>query len=112
MRIVFVAASLLMLGTAAAAAKPIRFWNLTTQTVTSIPLAAPGTQAFGADFCKADKDGSVDYDERLNMPGASPGHYDVKIGYANGRSCVVKNLSLEAGKVFSIEDKDLTACTK
>ena len=112
MRIVFLVASFLMAGTAAAAAKPIRFWNLTTKTVTSVQLAKPGTQAFGADFCKADKDGSVDYDERLNMPSAIPGHYDVKIGYADGRSCVVKNLNLEAGKVFSIEDKDLTACTK
>lgn len=112
MRIVFLAASFLALGTTLATAKPIRFWNLTAQTVTSVQLAKPGTQNFGPDLCKSDKDGSVDHDERLNMPNVSPGHYDVKIGYKDGRSCIVKDLNLEAGKVFSIEDKDLTSCTK
>lgn len=96
----------------AAAGKPIRFWNLTMQTVTSLELAKAGTQQFGPDLCKADKDGSVDHDERLNLPEVAPGTYDVKIGYADGRTCTVKNLSLQAGKVFSIEDKDLRACTK
>ncbi len=112
MRIVFLVVAFLAVGTAAAAAKPIRFWNLTTRTVTSFRLAQSGTQDFGADLCKSDKDGSVEYDERLNLMGVSPGTYDVKLGYADGRRCVVKNLSLAAGKVFSIEDKDLTACTK
>jgi hypothetical protein len=111
-RFVFFAAALLTIGTAFAAAKPTRFWNLTAQTVTSFALAKPGTQDFGPDLCKADKDGSVDYDERLNLPSVASGTYDAKLGYANGRSCVVKNVTIEAGKVFSIEEKQLTACTK
>lgn len=95
-----------------AADRPIRFWNLTAKTVTSLQIAKAGTQDFGPDFCKSDKDGEVDHDERLNLPGVAPGAYDVKIGYADGRKCTVKNLTLQAGKVFSIEDKDLTDCTK
>lgn len=112
MRLIFLVASFVAIGAAAAATKPIRFWNLAMQTVTSLQLAKAGTQNFGPDLCKNDKDGSVEHDERLNLMGVSPGTYDVKIGYADGRLCIVKNLSLEAGKVFSIEDKDLTACTK
>lgn len=112
MRLIFLIASFLVIGTAAAAAKPIRFWNLATQTVTSLQLAKAGTQNFGPDLCKSDKDGGVEHDERLSLTGVAPGTYDVKIGYADGRRCIVKNLSLEAGKVISIEDKDLTACMK
>ncbi len=82
------------------------------QTVTSLQLAKAGTPDFGPDLCKSDKDGSVEHDERLNLTDVLPGIYDVKIGYADGRKCVVKNLDLQAGKIFSIEDKDLTACTK
>lgn len=111
-RFIILAATTLSIGTALAATKPIRFWNLTAQTVTSFALAKAGTQDFGPDLCKADKDGSVDHDERLNLPSVTPGTYDVKLGYANGRSCVVKNVTLEAGKVFSIEEKQLTDCTK
>jgi hypothetical protein len=97
---------------AAAATKPIRFWNLTTKTVTSFELAKAGTSSFGPDLCKSDKDGSVDYDERLNLPDVAPGTYDVKLGYATGRTCIVKKVIIQTGKVFSIDDKDLTACTK
>jgi hypothetical protein len=95
-----------------AADKPIRFWNLTAHTVTSLQLAKPGTPDFGPDFCKSDKDGSVDHDERLSLADVASGTYDVKLGYADGRKCVVKNLNLQPGKIFSIEDKDLTDCTK
>lgn len=112
MRLVFSVVCVLIATSAFAAEKPIRFWNLTMQTVTSLQLAKAGTQDFGQDFCKSDKDGEVDHDERLNLPGVAPGSYDVKLGYADGRKCTVKNRSLEAGKVFSIEDKDLTDCAK
>lgn len=97
---------------ALAADKPVRFWNLTMQTVTSLAIAKPGTKDFGPDFCKLDKDGSVDHDERLALAGVASGNYDVKIGYADGRKCTVKNLALTPGKIFSIEDKDLTDCAK
>jgi hypothetical protein len=100
------------LTSAHAAAKPTRFWNLTSSTITVLQLAPAGTEQFGPNQCSNDKDGSVDHDERLNITSVESGHYDAKIGYANGRLCRVKNLTIEAGKVFSIEDKDLTACNR
>jgi hypothetical protein len=96
---------------ALAAEKPIRFWNLTSATVTELRLAAAGSGAFGPNQCKNDKDGSVDHDERLPMTGVTPGRYDIKIGYKGGKSCRVANVAIEGGKVFSIEDKDLTDCS-
>lgn len=96
---------------AAAAEKPTRFWNLTSATVTELRLAPAGSGKFGADQCKNDKDGSVDHDERLQMTGITPGRYDVRIGYKGGKTCIVSNVAIESGKVFSIEDKDLTDCT-
>ena len=96
---------------ALAAEKPIRFWNLTSATITELRLAAVGSDKFGPDQCKNDKDGSVDHDERLPITGVSPGRYDIKIGYKGGKSCRVANVTIESGKVFSIEDKDLTDCS-
>jgi hypothetical protein len=34
------------------------------------------------------------------------------IGFSGGRVCKAKNLSIEAGNVFSVEDKDLVDCSK
>ncbi len=97
---------------ALAAEKPIRFWNLTSATVTELRLAPAGSNRFGPDHCKNDKDGSVDHDERLPITGVTPGHYDVKIGYNGGKTCLVKGVAIESGKVFSIEDKDLLDCKR
>jgi len=94
-----------------AAEKPIRFWNLTSATVTELRLAPAGSQNFGPDQCKNDKDGSVDHDERLPITGVTPGRYDIKIGYKDGKTCRVQNVPIESGKAFSIEDKDLTDCS-
>ena len=96
---------------ALAAEKPIRFWNLTSATVTELRLAAAGSGQFGPDQCKNDKDGSVDHDERLAITGVGPGRYDIKIGYKGGKTCRVPDVSLESGKAFSIEDKDLRDCS-
>jgi hypothetical protein len=96
---------------ALAAEKPIRFWNLTSATVTELRLAPAGSDKFGPDQCKNDKDGSVDHDERLPITGVMAGRYDIKIGYKGGKSCRVANVSIEDGKVFSIEDKDLRDCS-
>jgi hypothetical protein len=98
-------------GAGVAAEKPVRFWNLTSATVTELRLAPAGSEKFGPDQCKNDKDGSVDHDERLAITGVTPGRYDVKIGYKGGKTCRVANVAIEAGKVFSLEDKDLTDCT-
>ena len=95
-----------------AAEKPIRFWNLTSETVTSLRLAASGAKSFGVDLAKSDSDGSVDHDERLAIKNIAPGIYDASIGFKSGRSCIVSDLRIEANSVFSIEDKDLTSCKK
>jgi hypothetical protein len=97
---------------AIAAEKPIRFWNLTSETVTSLRLAATGAKSFGVDLAKNDSDGSVDHDERLAIKNIAPGIYDAAIGFKSGRSCIVSGLGIEANSVFSIEDKDLTFCKK
>ncbi len=66
----------LLVGTsiALAAEKPVRFWNLTSETVTSLRLAPAGTKDFGPDLTKGDSDGAVDHDERLaikSLPGGN-----------------------------------------
>jgi hypothetical protein len=53
----------------------IRFWNLTLNTITQLQMAPTGTDAWGADQCKNDRDGTVDHDERLRITGIPPGNY-------------------------------------
>jgi len=105
---------LLLFATAALAVdpKPMRFWNLTTNTVVDFRAAQPGTGAWGANQCANDKDGAVDHDERLRITGLAPGLYDVKLTFKDGRVCTVRNIDIKDGAVFSIEDKDLTDCSK
>ncbi len=112
MRSLLVAAIIFLSAGAAQAEKPTRFWNLTSATVTELRLAPAGTEAFGENQCLNDKDKSVDHDERLKLTGVGSGAYDAKIGFQNGRICKVKGVSIEVGKVFSIEEKDLTDCAK
>ncbi len=93
------------------AAKPTRFWNLTDNTITGFSLAPAGSDAFGPDQTKSDKDGSVDHDERLKIMNVPTGTYDAKLVDSKGRKCTVKNLAIKEGEVFSIEEKQL-ACSK
>ncbi|HXW29392.1 MAG TPA: hypothetical protein VEK55_08500 [Xanthobacteraceae bacterium] len=93
-----------------AARKGIRFWNLTSSTVTRLELAPAGTEAFGPNQCQNDPDGVVDHDERLRLVGVAPGRYDVRVADKSGRVCVVRNVAIEDEKVFSINDADLTDC--
>jgi len=99
-------------GQASAAEKATRFWNLTSDTVTSLRLAPTGTTSFGPDLAKIDSDGAVDHDERLAIKDLPTGTYDVSIGFKSGRSCAVKGLKIEAASIFSIEEKDLSNCAK
>ncbi len=110
----FAIALVLLLGvkTAIAAEKPVRFWNLTSETVTSLRLAPAGTKDFGVDLTKADSDGAVDHDERLAIKNLAPGTYDASIGFKSGRTCFAKGVAIEAASVFSIEKKDLSSCNK
>jgi hypothetical protein len=96
----------------AADGKGIRFWNLTSSTVTNLQLSPAGQNAWGANQCANDPDGAVDHDERLRITGISPGRYDVKLANKTGRTCVVRNLEIKENGIFSIEDKDLTDCRK
>jgi hypothetical protein len=92
--------------------KGIRFWNLTSSTVTNLQLSPAGHNAWGANQCANDPDGTVDHDERLRITGVPPGRYDVKVANKAGRSCIVRNIEIKENGIFSIEDKDLTDCGK
>ncbi len=97
---------------ALAADKPTRFWNLTSATVSDLRLAPAGTENFSENLVLKDKDAEVDHDERLAIAGLASGVYDARIGFPDGTLCAVKNISIAAGDVFSIEDKDLAGCKK
>lgn len=97
---------------ALAAAKGTQFWNLAATTVTHLQLAPAGTTGFGPDQCENDPDGTVDPYERVKVTGVESGTYDVKVSYKGGKTCTVRNVAVEKGKVFSIEPKALTDCTK
>jgi hypothetical protein len=93
-----------------AAERPMRFWNLTLHTISEFQLAPAGSGAWGENQCKNDKDGTVDSDERLRITGISPGLYDARLKDVSGRVCLVRNIDIKAGDIFSIEEKDLTSC--
>jgi hypothetical protein len=95
---------------ALAEGRPTRFWNLTRYTISELYLAPAGTTDWGPNQCKNDKDGTVDPDERLPITGVSPGSYDVKLVDIR-RTCLVRNVKVEAGQIFSIEERELTSCT-
>jgi len=92
--------------------KPTRFWNLTRHVINELSLAPAGTTNFGPNQCKNDKDGTVDPDERLRITGVPPGTYDIRLKDISGRQCIVRGVKVEAGEIFSIEEKELTACEK
>lgn len=95
-----------------AQSKDTRFWNLTSSTVRSLELAPSGSSAFGPNQCLNDPDGAVDHDERVKVTGVTTGAYDARLVLADGRKCMAKNVRIEAGKPFAIEDKDLVDCAK
>jgi hypothetical protein len=108
-------AAMAFLGVIATAApaqqpKPTRFWNLTLHTVTQLQMSPAGRNAWGPDQCKNDRDGTVDHDERLRITGVATGRYDVKLSDTTGRVCVVRNVDVADGVVFTIEEKQLTDC--
>jgi hypothetical protein len=109
--------SLLVLAFAATSAvafaqsRSTRFWNLTQFTISEFYLAPAGTTNFGPNQCKNDKDGTVDHDERLRITGVEAGTYDAKFTDASGRTCLVRDIKVETGKIFSIEENELSSCT-
>jgi hypothetical protein len=110
--LLLVAALAAAVSTASAADRPTRFWNLTHNTIQEFRLAPAGTTAWGENQCRNDKDGAVDFDERLRITGVDSGRYDARIKDASGRVCFARNIAIEAGKVFSIDEKELVDCAK
>jgi hypothetical protein len=95
---------------AIAQARPTRFWNLTLHSIKEFYLAPAGTTNWGINQCKNDRDGVVDSDERLRITETTAGTYDARLVDVTGRACLVRNIKVEAGEIFSIEEKDLTSC--
>jgi len=106
------ALSLASAGQLAAQGKGVRFWNLTSATVSGFQLSPAGKDDWGPNQTLNDKDKEVDHDERLRITGVEPGRYDARIGYRDKRQCTVRNIEIKADSVFSIADKDLTDCSK
>jgi len=91
---------------------PTRFWNLTQERISEFYLAPTGTTNWGPNQAKNDKDGVSDPDERLRITDVTSGTYDVKLTGLSGRTCIVRSVKVEAGQVFSIDEKDLTSCNR
>src|SRR5215510_4337692 len=106
-----VLALVMPLAALAADRKPTRFWNLTMYTIVSLQMSPAGQQAWGRDQCENDRDHEVDHDERLRITGIAPGRYDVRFKDKTGRICIVKNIEVKDGDIFSIEEKDLKGCS-
>jgi hypothetical protein len=113
LRAVFVAVLLLTTpGQSMAQGKGIRFWNLTTATISSFQLSPAGKDSWGANQTLNDRDKEVDHDERLRITGVEPGRYDAKVGYRDARQCFVRDIEIKSDAVFSIGDKDLKDCNR
>src|ERR1700744_1930507 len=102
----------LMLLATSASAKDTQFWNLTANTITSWQLPPPGKNEWGRNQADNDRDHTVDHDERLKITDTEAGTYDVRFVDKGGRTCVVPNVEIKTGAVFSIEEKDLKGCAK
>jgi hypothetical protein len=105
-RVLSILCLLLIVGsTGASAADRMRFWNLTGTTI---------AKRWGPNQCANDPDGTVTSDERLALEGLTAGRYDVKIADVDGRTCIVKDVTLQTGKpyAFSLSDTDLKDCVK
>lgn len=102
------------ISTAAWSADRLQFWNLTGTTINKLYLAPSGTTQWGPDQCANDRDGTVEHDERLKLNGVAAGHYAVKLTDVNGRTCMLKDVTLVAGTkyAFSLTPADLKDCSK
>ena len=114
MRWIMASIALLLAGTGASFAqgKGIRFWNLTSATISGFQLSPAGKNEWGPNQTLNDKDKEVDHDERLRITGVEPGRYDAKLTYPDSKQCIVRDIEIKADEVFSIVDKDLKGCTR
>src|ERR1700753_2496835 len=95
-----------------ASPKDTQFWNLTANTITSLQLSPAGKNDWGRNQTDNDRDHTVDHDERLKITDTPSGLYDVKFVDKSGRTCVVPNIEIKEGLVFSIDEKNLKNCAK
>ena len=93
-----------------ALAKDIQFWNLTQDKIVALQLSPAGNDIWGKNQTDNDPDHAVDPDERLKITDTISGTYDVRFRDEKGRTCVVKNLIISAGQIFSIEESKLKDC--
>ena len=114
MRWIMASIVLLLAGTGAlfAQGKGVRFWNLTSSTISGFQLSPAGKNEWGPNQTLNDNDKKVDHDERLRITGVEPGRYDAKLTYPDMKQCVVRDIEIKADAVFSIMDKGLKDCTK
>jgi hypothetical protein len=114
MRWIMASIALLLAGAGAVSAqgKGIRFWNLTSGTISGFQLSPAGKNEWGSNQTLNDKDKEVDHDERLRIIGVEPGQYDAKLTYRDAKQCVVRDIEIKADAVFSITDRDLKDCTR
>jgi hypothetical protein len=105
-------AFILVFAPTGASAKDTRFWNLTANTISSLQLSPAGKNEWGRNQTDNDPDHTVDHDERLKITDTAAGIYDVKIVDKSGRTCIVPNVQVKAGSIFSIDEKNLKGCTK
>jgi hypothetical protein len=75
-------------------------------------MSPAGADNWGPDQCKNDRDGTVDHDERLRITDIEPGRYGVKLADKIGRVCIVRDVEVRDGAVFSIEERQLTNCRR
>lgn len=93
-----------------AAEKKTRLWNSTGETISKFELAPAGTNNWGPDQCKNDKDGKVEDDERLPITGIESGQFDARITFSGGRVCFARGLKIVNREVFSVEKEQLKDC--
>jgi hypothetical protein len=93
-------------------AKDTQFWNLTANTIASFQLSPTGRSEWGPNQTDNDSDRTVDHDERLKISGVKSGIYDVKFVDKTGRVCVVADVPVKEGAIFSIDEKKSKTCEK
>lgn len=100
--------------TAQAQTQTLKFWNLTTETITELKLAEPGTNKWGKNQTLNDKDKTVEADERLKLSDVKPGTWDVSMKDKKGRTCVLRNIALSGTEAyaFSISEDDVKKCAR
>lgn len=100
--------------TQAPKAQPLKFWNLTTETITELKLAEPGTDRWGRNQTLNDRDKTVEADERLKLSDVTPGVWDVSVKDRKKRACVLRNVTLSGtdAYAFPISEDDMATCAK